>query len=98
MRGAGGHGGVSKLRVTVQPGQRIAKGEQLGMFHFGGSTTACCFAPVSSWRSTSTASSRGWRRPTWSDQHGAGAGQITQPPDSKGRLPGGLVKRIYAIP
>jgi phosphatidylserine decarboxylase len=29
--------------VTVQPGQRIAKGEQLGMFHFGGSTHCLLF-------------------------------------------------------
>ncbi|KEP90262.1 phosphatidylserine decarboxylase family protein [Aeromonas caviae] len=36
---------VSSCEVTVQPGQRIAKGEQLGMFHFGGSTHCLLFHP-----------------------------------------------------
>ncbi|GKR02257.1 phosphatidylserine decarboxylase family protein [Aeromonas caviae] len=36
---------VSSCEVTVQPGQRIAKGEQLGMFHFGGSTHCLLFRP-----------------------------------------------------
>jgi phosphatidylserine decarboxylase len=31
---------VSTVDITVAAGQRVAKGEQLGMFHFGGST--CC--------------------------------------------------------
>ncbi|MGL4795156.1 MAG: phosphatidylserine decarboxylase, partial [Aeromonas jandaei] len=36
---------VSSCEVTVQPGQRIEKGEQLGMFHFGGSTHCLLFRP-----------------------------------------------------
>lgn len=36
---------VSSCDVTVTPGQRVAKGEQLGMFHFGGSTHCLIFRP-----------------------------------------------------
>lgn len=36
---------VSTCEVTVQTGQRVAKGEQLGMFHFGGSTHCLIFRP-----------------------------------------------------
>ncbi|KAL8738519.1 MAG: hypothetical protein Q9181_000678 [Wetmoreana brouardii] len=34
---------VSTCEVTVQEGQRVQKGEQLGMFHFGGSTHCLVF-------------------------------------------------------
>lgn len=34
---------VSTCEVTVQTGQRVAKGEYLGMFHFGGSTHCLIF-------------------------------------------------------
>lgn len=36
---------VSSCEVTVAPGQRVVKGEQLGMFHFGGSTHCLIFRP-----------------------------------------------------
>lgn len=36
---------VSTCDITVQIGQRIQKGEQLGMFHFGGSTHCLMFGP-----------------------------------------------------
>ena len=36
---------ISSCDVTVQPGQRVRKGEQLGMFHFGGSTHCLMFGP-----------------------------------------------------
>ncbi|KAJ1303031.1 hypothetical protein OPQ81_011232 [Rhizoctonia solani] len=36
---------VSTCDVTVKPGDRIKKGEQLGMFHFGGSTHCLLFRP-----------------------------------------------------
>lgn len=36
---------VSSCQVTVQPGSRINKGDQLGMFHFGGSTHCLVFRP-----------------------------------------------------
>lgn len=36
---------VSSCEVTVLPGQRIAKGDPLGMFHFGGSTHCLLFRP-----------------------------------------------------
>lgn len=36
---------VSSCDVTVVPGQHVAKGEQLGMFHFGGSTHCLIFRP-----------------------------------------------------
>jgi phosphatidylserine decarboxylase len=36
---------VSTCEITVQAGQRVAKGEQIGMFHFGGSTCCLLFRP-----------------------------------------------------
>lgn len=36
---------VSSCQITVKPGQRVAKGDQLGMFHFGGSTHCLVFRP-----------------------------------------------------
>ena len=36
---------VSTNEVTVVPGQHVQKGEQLGMFHFGGSTHCLLFRP-----------------------------------------------------
>lgn len=36
---------VSTCEVTVKEGQRVRKGEQLGMFHFGGSTHCLIFRP-----------------------------------------------------
>jgi phosphatidylserine decarboxylase len=36
---------VSSCEITVQPGQRVTKGDQLGMFHFGGSTHCLIFRP-----------------------------------------------------
>ena len=36
---------VSTCDITVCEGQRVAKGEQLGMFHFGGSTHCLLFRP-----------------------------------------------------
>jgi phosphatidylserine decarboxylase len=36
---------VSTNEITVQPGQRVEKGDQLGMFHFGGSTHCLIFRP-----------------------------------------------------
>lgn len=36
---------VSTSEITVEPGQRVTKGEQLGMFHFGGSTHLLVFRP-----------------------------------------------------
>jgi len=36
---------VSTNQITVQPGQHVSKGEQLGMFHFGGSTHCLIFRP-----------------------------------------------------
>jgi phosphatidylserine decarboxylase len=36
---------VSTCEVTVEPGQHLRKGEQLGMFHFGGSTHLLVFRP-----------------------------------------------------
>jgi phosphatidylserine decarboxylase len=36
---------VSSNEVTVYPGQRVNKGDQLGMFHFGGSTHVLFFRP-----------------------------------------------------
>ena len=36
---------VSSNEITVYEGQHIAKGEQLGMFHFGGSTHTLIFRP-----------------------------------------------------
>ena len=36
---------VSTCEITVYEGQRIKKGEQIGMFHFGGSTHCLIFQP-----------------------------------------------------
>jgi len=36
---------VSTCEVTVMPGQHVKKGDQLGMFHFGGSTHCLIFRP-----------------------------------------------------
>ncbi|KAH9487443.1 L-tryptophan decarboxylase [Psilocybe cubensis] len=36
---------VSTCEVTVQPGDTVKKGDQLGMFHFGGSTHCLIFRP-----------------------------------------------------
>ena len=36
---------VSSNEITVYEGQRVKKGDQLGMFHFGGSTHALIFRP-----------------------------------------------------
>ena len=36
---------VSSCEITVQTGQRVKKGDQLGMFHFGGSTYCLIFRP-----------------------------------------------------
>lgn len=36
---------VSSCEITVQPGDHVNKGDQLGMFHFGGSTHCLIFRP-----------------------------------------------------
>ncbi|HEV7239892.1 MAG TPA: phosphatidylserine decarboxylase family protein [Thermoanaerobaculia bacterium] len=36
---------VSSCQITVQPGAHVNKGDQLGMFHFGGSTHCLIFRP-----------------------------------------------------
>ena len=36
---------VSSCEVTVAKGQRVAKGDEIGMFHFGGSTHCLIFRP-----------------------------------------------------
>jgi phosphatidylserine decarboxylase len=36
---------VSSCQVTVYEGQRVIKGDQIGMFHFGGSTHCLIFGP-----------------------------------------------------
>ena len=36
---------VSTCQITVYEGQRVSKGQQLGMFHFGGSTHCLIFRP-----------------------------------------------------
>lgn len=36
---------VSSNEITVQVGQHVQKGDQLGMFHFGGSTHCLIFRP-----------------------------------------------------
>ena len=36
---------VSTCEITVYEGQRVIKGEQLGMFHYGGSTHCLIFRP-----------------------------------------------------
>ncbi|KAI7350484.1 hypothetical protein KC354_g12847 [Hortaea werneckii] len=40
-----GMGEVSSCEFTVQVGQEVTKGDQLGMFHFGGSTHVMVFQP-----------------------------------------------------
>ena len=36
---------VSSCQLRFKPGDRITKGDQLGMFHFGGSTHCLVFRP-----------------------------------------------------
>jgi len=36
---------VSTCQITVYEGQRVRKGDQIGMFHFGGSTHCLIFRP-----------------------------------------------------
>jgi phosphatidylserine decarboxylase len=36
---------VSSNDITVREGQHVKKGDQLGMFHFGGSTHCLIFRP-----------------------------------------------------
>ena len=36
---------ISSCQITVQEGQPVQRGEQLGMFHFGGSTHCLVFRP-----------------------------------------------------
>lgn len=36
---------VSSCQITVVPGQSVARGDQIGMFHFGGSTHCLVFRP-----------------------------------------------------
>lgn len=36
---------VSSCQITVYEGQYVKKGDQLGMFHFGGSTHCLIFEP-----------------------------------------------------
>jgi phosphatidylserine decarboxylase len=36
---------VSSCQITVYEGQHVMKGEQLGMFHYGGSTHCLIFRP-----------------------------------------------------
>lgn len=36
---------VSSCQITVVPGQRVSRGDQVGMFHFGGSTHCLVFQP-----------------------------------------------------
>ncbi len=36
---------VSSNEITVYEGQHVKKGDQLGMFHFGGSTHCLIFRP-----------------------------------------------------
>lgn len=36
---------VSSCEMTVRPGDRVSKGQQIGMFHFGGSTHCLVFRP-----------------------------------------------------
>ena len=36
---------ISSCQITVIEGQRVKKGDQLGMFHFGGSTHCLIFGP-----------------------------------------------------
>ena len=41
-----GMGEVSTCEVTVKHGDRVKKGDQLGMFHFGGSTFCLTLRPL----------------------------------------------------
>lgn len=36
---------VSSCEITVRSGQRVSKGDQIGMFHFGGSSHCLVFRP-----------------------------------------------------
>ena len=36
---------VSSCQITVYEGQRVRKGDQIGMFHYGGSTHCLIFGP-----------------------------------------------------
>ena len=36
---------VSSCEITVKPGDRVKKGQEIGMFHFGGSTHCQIFRP-----------------------------------------------------
>lgn len=36
---------ISSCEITVQPDQHVAKGEQIGMFHYGGSSHCLVFQP-----------------------------------------------------
>ena len=36
---------TSGCEITVKPGDRVKKGDQMGMFHFGGSTHCLVFGP-----------------------------------------------------
>jgi phosphatidylserine decarboxylase len=36
---------VSSCEITVVPGQKVSRGDQIGMFHFGGSTHCLVFQP-----------------------------------------------------
>jgi phosphatidylserine decarboxylase len=36
---------VSSCQITVYDGQKVRKGDQLGMFHYGGSTHCLLFRP-----------------------------------------------------
>jgi phosphatidylserine decarboxylase len=36
---------VSTCEITIEPGQHIKKGDEMGMFHFGGSTHCLVFRP-----------------------------------------------------
>ncbi len=36
---------VSSCEITVKPGDKVKKGDELGMFHFGGSTHCLIFGP-----------------------------------------------------
>ncbi|KAF9559667.1 hypothetical protein CPC08DRAFT_763188 [Agrocybe pediades] len=40
-----GMGEVSTCEITVKPGDTVKKGDQIGMFHFGGSTSCLIFRP-----------------------------------------------------
>ena len=37
---------ITSLSSTVYEGQHVQKGDQLGMFHFGGSTHCLIFRPI----------------------------------------------------